>query len=200
MSEVLTINTEENVIRKENIEPLPLYNENFHMLNDEIPEYTDTLPNPIMTNLVKRLKMTMKLYGGIGLSANQCGVYERVFVIGTDEYQMVCINPKVVSVSEELDKSDEGCLSFPALRLKVKRPVWADVEYTDENGNLNQIRLTGVTARCFLHELDHMNGVKFTSHVGPVSIQTAKRKQIKMLKKIQRQTKNENNFSLTSMI
>lgn len=199
MSEVLTINTEEDVIRKETIEPFPLFNENFPMLNDEIPEYTDPLPNPIMTNLIKRLKMTMKLYGGIGLSANQCGVYERVFVIGVEDYQMTCINPKVIATSEEIEKSEEGCLSFPALRLKVKRPVWADVEYIDENGKTNQVRLSGLTARCFLHELDHMNGIKFTSHVGPVSIQTARRKQSKTIKSFQRQSK-KNNFSVTPMI
>jgi peptide deformylase len=200
MSEVLTINTEDSVIKKDRVEPLPLYNEDFSMLSDEIPEYTDPLPNPIMTNLVNRLKLTMKLYGGIGLSANQCGVYERLFVIGSEDYQMTCINPKVIAVSEELEKSEEGCLSFPALKLSIKRPVWADVEYTDENGKLNQIRLTGLTARCFLHELDHMNGVKFTDHVGAVSIQTAKRKQLKLLKKVQRQAKNKNGFSLGRMI
>ena len=189
MSEILTIDTAAGVVKEEQIEALPLYNENFVMLDDEIPEYADGLPNAYMSNLIKRLKYTMKLYNGIGLSANQCGVYERVFVIGTDQFQMACINPKVIEVSEELVKDNEGCLSFPAFFLNLSRPKWIEVEYTNENGERTQVKLDGLTARCFLHELDHLNGVKFTSYVGAVAMQQAKRKQEKLIKKIVRRKK-----------
>jgi peptide deformylase len=120
------------------------------------------------------------------LSANQCAVRERVFVIGTDQFQMACINPKVIEVSEELVKDTEGCLSFPAFFLKLPRPKWIEVEYTNENGERTQVKLDGLTARCFLHELDHLNGVKFTDYVGAASILQATRKQQKMIKKIVR--------------
>jgi peptide deformylase len=90
----------------------------------KMPEYKDTLPNFAMNNLVKRLKLTMKLYGGIGLSANQCGIFERVFVIGTDQFQIACINPKVIKSSADLQKENEGCLSFPGLYVKIARPSW----------------------------------------------------------------------------
>jgi peptide deformylase len=102
MSDILTINTEEMV--EERLDPLPLYDDNFPMLEDEIPEYNDPLPNHIMTKLIKRLKMTMKLHGGLGLSANQCGVYERVFVMGYEDNIFACINPKVVEQSSEIEK------------------------------------------------------------------------------------------------
>jgi len=189
MSEVLTIDTTSGIVTEERIEPLRLYGENHPMLSVAIPEYKEAIPNPTMTNLVARLKMTMKLYNGVGLSANQCGIMQRVFVIGTEHFQIACINPKVVAKSEELSRDNEGCLSFPALYVKVERPVWCDVEFYDETGAFKQIRLEGLTARCFLHELDHLNGVKFTQHVGPVALKLAQQRQEKMIKKMQRRKK-----------
>jgi peptide deformylase len=194
MSEVLVLNTEENVIRKERIEPLPLYSDDYHMLDDEIPEYDDPLPNPQMTQLVQRLKITMKKFGGLGLSANQCGVYERVFILGYGDESFACINPKVIEQSEELDKSKEGCLSYPGMFLTVSRPKWIVAEFVNENGQVQQMRFEGITARCFLHELDHMNGVRFVQHAGPVAIRLARQKQQKNIKKMQRQFKNKSNM------
>lgn len=191
MSDILTIDTEHNVVQSKKIEPLPLFDETFRMLDDEIPEYTDPLPNPIMSDLVQKLKLTMKLYGGLGLSANQCGVYERVFVIGYGDESFACINPKVVRKSDDIEKSKEGCLSYPGMFITVPRSQWIDVEFTTELGEVKQMHFEGITARCFLHELDHMNGVRYTSYVGPVAIRMAKEKAIKQIKKFQRQFKNK---------
>jgi len=176
-------------IKEVTVQPLPLYDENHPMLKVQVPDYTNVLPNHNMELLIKRLKMTMKLYGGVGLSANQCGVFERVFVIGTDQFQIACINPRIVGKSPSTIKENEGCLSYPGLYVKVDRPDWVEVEYTNENGELIQTRLDGVTARCFQHELDHMNGIRFIDKVGPVAIQQARRKQEKMIKKIVRHKK-----------
>jgi peptide deformylase len=192
MSDILKIDTAVAAgIKKvdDKIEPLQVHDDTFHMLSVPIPEFLGVLPNPSMTKLVRRLKMTMKLYSGLGLAANQCAVKERVFVIGTDQFQMACINPKVLESSEEIVKDTEGCLSFPAFFLSIPRPKWVDVEFTDENGQRKQTRLDGLTARCFLHELEHLNGVKFTSHVGSVAMLQAKRKQEKLIKKIVRRKK-----------
>jgi peptide deformylase len=190
MSEFLTINTSES-IKPTQLEPLPLYDETFRMLDDEIPEYTETLPNRQMSELVARLKMTMKLYGGLGLSANQCGVYERVFIIGYGDESFACINPKVIKCSEEIEKGKEGCLSYPGMYLTIPRYKWVDVEFTTEKGEVKQMHFEGITARCFLHELDHMNGIRYTNHVGPVAIRMAKQKAVKTIKKYQRQFKNK---------
>jgi peptide deformylase len=178
-------------IKEVKVEPLPLYDENHAMLKQVIPEYKNNLPNPLMELLIKRLKMTMKLYGGIGLSANQCGVFERVFVIGTDHFQIACVNPKIIATSEDTIKESEGCLSFPGLYVKIDRPSWIDVEFIDEMGSLKQMRLEGVTARCFQHELDHMNGIRMVEKVGPVALQLARQKQEKMIKKIIRHKKKK---------
>jgi len=183
MSDILTIDTSVGIIKDQKVEPLPLYDENHPMLLEPIPEYKQRLPNGMMSNLIKRMKLTMQQYGGIGLSANQCGVFERVFVIGTGEFQLACINPKIISRSDKAIKADEGCLSFPGFYVKVPRPEEITVEFTDEDGNIKEAELTGLTARCFMHELDHMNGIRLIDHAGPVAIQQARRKQEKILKK-----------------
>lgn len=190
MSEVLTINTEEGVLKEEKIEPLTVYADTHPLLSVSLEEYKESLPNKPMNDLIKRLKMTMKLYGGIGLSANQCGLTDRVFVMGTDQFQIACINPKVLEVSGETIKDTEGCLSFPAMFMKVERPKSVYAEYTDENGEVHREWFHGLTARCFLHETDHMNGIKFTKYVGPLTIRMAKQKQQKRIKTVKRKLKN----------
>lgn len=189
MSEILTIDTSAGLSKEERINPLPIFAEDFPLLQETIPEYKDGFPNAALVTLAKRLKMTMKLYSGLGLSANQCGVSERIFVIGTDEFQMVCINPKVLSYGPE-ENGKEGCLSFPGLFLNVNRPSWIEVEYTDENGKVNQTKLEGISARCFLHELDHLNGIKYTNHVKPLALKMARQKAQKIVKSIVRRQKN----------
>jgi peptide deformylase len=160
------------------------------MLKQFIPEYDVTrLPNPVVSNLISRLKLTMKNYNGLGLSANQCGVFERVFVIGNGDMSVACINPKVISQSNNLKNDSEGCLSFPGLFVKVSRPDSIDVSFYDENGKQNFATFEGLTARCFLHELDHMNGIRMVEHVKPLALQMAKKKQQKMIKKIVRLSK-----------
>ena len=190
MSDILTIDTEAGIVTEERIEELPLYDERLPMLDSEIPTYNLRLPNPHMTKLVKQMKMTMKKSGGIGLSANQCGVYERVFIIGTEHFQIACINPKIIEKSETIIKSEEGCLSYPGLYLKIERPEWIVAEFTDENGEVKQMRFDGITARCYQHELDHMNGKKFVDYVGPVSLQMARKKQSKIMKRVIRKNKS----------
>lgn len=191
MSDILTINTEHDVVKQTRVEPLPLYDDTFPMLKQTVPEYKDVLPNPLMTNLIMRLKMTLKKFGGLGLSANQCGVYERVFVIGHEDNTFACINPKIIETSDEILREREGCLSYPGMYLTVARPKWIVAEYTNEMGETVQQRFEGITARCYMHELDHMNGIKFVDHVGAVSIQMAKKKQQKLIKAIQRKTGNK---------
>jgi peptide deformylase len=190
MSEILTIDTSAGIQTTEKLDPLPLFGEEYPMLLTVIPEYKNGFPNPGLVTLAKRLKMTMKLYGGVGLSANQCGVSERMFVIGTDEFQLVCLNPKVVRQSETTTKNREGCLSFPGLFFGVDRPDWIDVEYMDEYGVTKEGRLEGVSAQCFLHELEHLNGIKFITHAKPVALQMARKKQKKTIKTIVRRAKN----------
>ena len=190
MSEMLVINTEDGIRKPEKLKILSIFDEHFFMLDLNIPVYTDPLPNSKMNGIAIQLSETMKKYHGIGLSANQCGIFKRVFVIGTDQFQLICINPKIIRFSDEKVEDREGCLSFPGLTLNVTRSKQIDVEFLDVNGNLQQLTMDGLTARCFQHELEHLNGIVFTDHFvdKPVALRLARQKQAKLIKKVTRKS------------
>ena len=102
---------------------------------------------------------------GIGISANQIGIWERAFAMVRDlenNEVMVCFNPRIIkSYSEEVEM-EEGCLSYPELFLKIKRPDKIVVKYEDENKKIHKIKLQGLASRVFQHEYDHMEGIDFT--------------------------------------
>jgi peptide deformylase len=123
----------------------------------------------------------MKTFKGIGLAANQVGLLRRVFTIqlkdSTEPFAM--FNPRVKSQSLDIQDSEEGCLSFPDLWLGVKRPSSIEAEYLDKAGKHCTITLTGIDARCFLHELDHLDGIVFTEKVSQMKLMLARKKQRK---------------------
>jgi peptide deformylase len=98
---------------------------------------------------------------GIGLSANQVGVPYRIFAMRGSPENFVCVNPRVVNPSEETIYLDEGCLSYPGLYVKIKRPRHIRVRFQTPNGDTKTETFTGMSARCFLHEMDHMDGNVF---------------------------------------
>ena len=104
-------------------------------------------------------------HNGIGISANQIGIWERAFAMVRDlenNEVMVCFNPRIVkSYSEEVEM-EEGCLSYPELFLKIKRPDKIVVKYEDEDKKTHKIKLQGLASRVFQHEYDHMEGIDFT--------------------------------------
>ena len=129
---------------------------------------------------------SMKHYQGIGLSANQVGIMERVFVMYSDVKKgeiISCFNPKIITQSDTEIVIEEGCLSYPGLWLKVKRPDGIEVEYEDKNGELQSKAMFGLECRIFLHEYDHMEGTDFTKKVSKIKLNRAKKRQSKMLKK-----------------
>ena len=96
---------------------------------------------------------------GIGLAAPQIGVSQRTFVMQIQGWQRCCFNPEIVSSSPDLVDFDEGCLSFPGEHCILSRPEWVDVRYQDCEGLWHSERFAGILARCFQHELDHLNGI-----------------------------------------
>lgn len=100
----------------------------------------------------------MKEYKGVGLSANQVGLDVAFFVIGVDDYRLDVFNPKIIKATGECDYN-EGCLSYQGVTLKVKRPEEIEAEFQDAKGQLQNRILGGLTARIFLHEYDHMQGL-----------------------------------------
>ena len=116
-------------------------------------------------HLSKVLIDNMIHYNGIGISANQIGIWERAFAMVRDienNEVMVCFNPRIIkSYSEEVEM-EEGCLSYPELFLKIKRPDKIVVKYEDADKKTHKVKLSGLASRVFQHEYDHMEGIDFT--------------------------------------
>jgi len=115
--------------------------------------------------LSKTLVENMIHYNGIGISANQIGIWERAFAMIRDlEHNeiIVCFNPRIVKSYTEEVEMEEGCLSYPDLFLKVKRPDKIIAKYEDVNKKTHKIKLQGLASRVFQHEYDHMEGIDFT--------------------------------------
>lgn len=144
--------------------------------------FQDPPMDPI--ELAHVLAETMIRENGLGLSANQIGLPHRVFAIKAEQI-IVCYNPIIVDTSEEQLYLEEGCLSFPLLFVKVKRPKTIKVRYTEPNGNIVTKVFDGLTARVFQHELDHLNGIVYTSRANSLHLEQAKKK----LKQIKRKNK-----------
>ena len=134
----------------------------------------------------EKLLDSMKNYNGIGLSANQIGIMERVFVMYSDVKKretITCFNPEIVTKSDTEILMDEGCLTYPGLWLKVKRPDGIEVEYEDKNGEIQNQAMFGLECRIFLHEYDHMEGTNFTQKVSKIKLNRALKRRSKMVKK-----------------
>ena len=115
--------------------------------------------------LSKTLIENMIHYNGIGISANQIGIWERAFAMVRDiEHNeiMVCFNPRIIKTYAEEVEMEEGCLSYPELFIEISRPSSIIVKYEDEGKSLIKRRLDGYVARIFQHEYDHMEGIDFT--------------------------------------
>ena len=121
---------------------------------------------------------------GLGLSANQVGLLKRVFAIHLKDQVPFCMfNPYILYGDNDLVLADEGCLSFPELFLKIPRHKNITAGYVDRQGNKRIIELTGIDARCFQHELDHLEGVCFVEHISSLKLALAKKKLLKKRKK-----------------
>jgi peptide deformylase len=97
-------------------------------------------------------------WNGIGLAANQVGVPYRVFAMRAQPQNFVCFNPRIVQPSAEQISLEEGCLSFPGLIVKLKRPRHVRVRFQTPNGDTRTETFIGMSARVFQHEMDHLEG------------------------------------------
>jgi peptide deformylase len=135
------------------------------------------------TELVTEMAKFMAANGGVGLAAPQVGIKKRIFIMGNFTKLVACINPMIISLSEGRALDLEGCLSFPDLWLKVKRPSGCMVQYYNTDGIHVERELEGMEARVFLHEFDHLMGVTFDQRAGDTTLMMAKDKRKKELKK-----------------
>lgn len=125
--------------------------------------------------LVEDMFETMYKWDGLGLAAPQVGVLKRVVVIDLYEEntKFVLINPVIIKQSGE-QECEEGCLSFPNKFAKVKRPKEVEVEALNINGKKYRIKAQDLLAQCIAHEIDHLNGIVFTSVMEPGTLEIVK--------------------------
>jgi peptide deformylase len=160
------------------------------ILNTAAEEFNFSDPQVDAYELANDLASHMKHFNGIGIAAPQLGLPYKVFAMNGDPL-FVCFNPKITAVSGEA-MMDEGCLSFPGLYLKIKRPSDIRVRFQDYNGDLHVKKFSGMTARVFQHEFEHMEGDKFTDQVSDFVLRRAVEKQKKVLNKVRKQLKQAN--------
>ncbi len=139
-----------------------------------------------LEKIAQNMLETMYSSPGIGLAAAQVGINIRLATIdlsvGEDSSQRIVIcNPEIISAEGE-QKNDEGCLSIPDFSESVSRPMKITVRGQDLNGEEIKIEAEGLLARCFSHEIDHLNGILFVDHLSPLK-RTLIRNKIKKLAK-----------------
>lgn len=133
--------------------------------------------------LYQDLVDSMYAENGLGIASLQLGDPRRMFIVepklagreATDP-PVAFLNPEVVWTSEEMQDSEEGCLSFPEIYIKVKRPMRARVRAMGLDGAMFELEGEGLLARCLLHEHDHLTGKLLVDFVGPLKRQMIKKK------------------------
>ena len=121
--------------------------------------------------IIANLKTTMLCKDGLGLAANQIGESLAVFVfnprgVGVEQDPVAVINPEIIS-KEGKEEREEACLSLPGIVEVLLRPNKAIVKGFDENGKEIELTGSGLLARVFQHEIDHLNGIFFIDHLSP---------------------------------
>ena len=111
--------------------------------------------------LLNDMKETLIDSGGVGLAAPQVGILRRVVLVDTGDEMLELVNPTLVATDAE-QEGPEGCLSVPGKYGLVKRPYWAKVRAQDRDGNWFEAEGEELIARCFCHELDHLDGIIYT--------------------------------------
>lgn len=145
---IRNIVTQEDGILLKHSRPVTEFNDRLHTLLDDMKE-------------------TLEESGGVGLAGPQVGVLRRVVVVmetnvpeEEEEYFIELINPEII-LEEGEQMGPEGCLSFPGEYGIVTRPNHVKVRAQDRNGDFFEVEGDALTARCFCHEIDHLNGILF---------------------------------------
>lgn len=114
--------------------------------------------------LLRDMSDTLRAAGGLGLAAPQIGILRRVCIVVDDNEQYLeLVNPEIISQEGE-QTGFEGCLSLTGKYGLVKRPMKVSVRALDRNGKPVEYTREGITARCFCHEIEHLDGHMYYEH------------------------------------
>lgn len=131
-----------------------------------------------LVTLCSDLLETMYKFDGIGMSATQVNVQQRVFVLDLSEKQnqpMCFVNPVITNRIGNIN-FEEGCISFPDIYAKIKRAAEITLQYQDIEGNQHSLHAEDLLAVCIQHELDHLDGITFYDHLSPLKKKLLRRK------------------------
>ena len=121
-----------------------------------------TFENPgYIKRVAKDLENILKSYNAVGVAAPQCGLSKRLFLVQTTDSIISFFNPEIIESSDKKIEMEEGCLSFPNQFIKISRPESVFVKYQNIEGEVFEKEFFGLDARCFQHELDHLDGITF---------------------------------------
>lgn len=123
-------------------------------------------------DLCEKMAEVMWEHRGLGISANQIGINNRVIVILGEEL-IPMVNPKIVGTSDEELRMDELDVQYPGLPVKVKRPRRIRVRFTEPNGNVKTEMFDGMISRYIQHQIDVLDGISFLSKASPIHRQQA---------------------------
>jgi peptide deformylase len=152
------------------------------ILEERMPEFDFGNPLTDPVQLEKDMIEIMLERGGIGLAANQVGIKTRMFVMGHPKYRdhaQAFFNPVIAGITEDTLEEEEGCLSFPNIYVKIKRPRGVLVRFQNSKGETQEAEFFGTECRCFLHEFDHLEGITYKDRLSTLKWALAVKKSIK---------------------
>lgn len=116
----------------------------------------------------------------LGMAGNMVGILKQIIVVDLQRNNIrdpfVMLNPEIIHKSEELSEYEESSLSFPGVKLKIKRPKEIKVKYNDLNGNIKEIEADGLFSTVLQHELDYLNAITIFDHVSKLKKNIALKK------------------------
>ena len=138
------------------------------ILREKMPEFDFSNPSEDPKQLEQDMIETMFATNGLGLSANQIGKRVRMFVMGHKDHPESAqefFNPLVIANTDAVMDLEEGCLSFPGVYVNIKRPKAIKARWQNSLGEWQESEFSGYDCKCFLHELDHLEGLVFQDRV-----------------------------------
>ena len=158
--------------------------------------------NPIMDpyELAEELHKIRFKGRGVGLAAPQVGINTRALVMGMGDFETkeakdfnsVFFNPEITEFSDEKVLMIEGCLSYPGLFIKIKRPTYIVLTWENEEGNKCYEKFSGMTSRIIQHEVDHLDGITYLKRAGRYHLEQAK-KELKKLQRVRKRNETTSN-------
>lgn len=138
------------------------------ILDEEMPKFDFSNPLVDPKHLETEMLECMYQHNGVGLSANQVGIKTSVFVMGDKSFPELgkaFFNPEIIYAESQLLDIEEGCLSFPNMFIKVKRPSKIMARWQNYKGEWETGEFENFECKCFCHEFDHLQGIVFKDRV-----------------------------------